>query len=68
MSILVLAEHDNKSVKKATLNTVAAARKLGVSRQHLHSLLARHALRGASAHAAEAEAIGSEQEEEPTRV
>ena len=29
MAILVLAEHDNKSVKKATLNTVAAAQKLG---------------------------------------
>jgi hypothetical protein len=26
---LVLAEHDNKTVKKATLNTVAAAQKLG---------------------------------------
>ena len=29
MAILVLAEHDNKSVKKATLNAVAAARKIG---------------------------------------
>ena len=29
MSILVLAEHDNKTVKKATLNAVAAAQKLG---------------------------------------
>jgi electron transfer flavoprotein alpha subunit len=29
MSVLVVAEHDNKSVKKATLNTVAAAQKLG---------------------------------------
>jgi len=29
MSVLVVAEHDNKSVKKATLNTIAAAQKLG---------------------------------------
>jgi electron transfer flavoprotein alpha subunit len=29
MTILILAEHDNKSVKKATLNAVAAAQKIG---------------------------------------
>jgi electron transfer flavoprotein alpha subunit len=29
MAILVVAEHDNKSVKKATLNAIAAAQKLG---------------------------------------
>jgi electron transfer flavoprotein alpha subunit len=29
MAILVLAEHDNKALKKATLNTVAAAQKIG---------------------------------------
>jgi electron transfer flavoprotein alpha subunit len=29
MAILVLAEHDNKSIKKATLNAVAAAQKIG---------------------------------------
>ena len=29
MSILVLAEHDNQSLKAATLNTVAAAQKIG---------------------------------------
>ncbi|MBK8063297.1 MAG: electron transfer flavoprotein subunit alpha/FixB family protein [Betaproteobacteria bacterium] len=29
MSILVIAEHDNKSLKVATLNTVAAAQKIG---------------------------------------
>jgi electron transfer flavoprotein alpha subunit len=29
MSILVLAEHDNKTIRKATLNAVAAAQKLG---------------------------------------
>jgi len=29
MAILVLAEHDNKAIKKATLNAVAAAQKIG---------------------------------------
>jgi electron transfer flavoprotein alpha subunit len=29
MSVLVLAEHDNKAIRKATLNAVAAAQKLG---------------------------------------
>jgi electron transfer flavoprotein alpha subunit len=29
MAVLVVAEHDNKTVRKATLNTVAAAQKLG---------------------------------------
>ena len=28
MPVLVLAEHDNKSLKAATLNTIAAATKL----------------------------------------
>ena len=39
MAVLVLAEHDNKSVKKATLNTVAAAQKLG---SEVHVLVAGH--------------------------
>jgi electron transfer flavoprotein alpha subunit len=39
MAVLVLAEHDNKSVKKSTLSTVAAARKLG---GELHVLVAGH--------------------------
>jgi electron transfer flavoprotein alpha subunit len=39
MAVLVLAEHDNKSVKKATLNTVAAAQKLG---SDIHVLVAGH--------------------------
>jgi electron transfer flavoprotein alpha subunit len=39
MSILVVAEHDNKTVKKATLNTVAAAQKLG---GEIHVLVAGH--------------------------
>ena len=29
MTILVFAEHDNKSIKKATLNAVTAAQKIG---------------------------------------
>ena len=39
MSILVVAEHDNKTVKKATLNTVAAAQKIG---GEIHVLVAGH--------------------------
>src|SRR6059058_4851461 len=29
MAVLVLAEHDNKTIRKATLNAVAAAKKIG---------------------------------------
>ena len=29
MAVLVLADHDGKSIRKATLNTVAAAQKIG---------------------------------------
>ena len=39
MAVLVVAEHDNKTVKKATLNTVAAAQKLGGD---IHVLVAGH--------------------------
>ena len=39
MAVLVVAEHDNKTVKKATLNTVAAAQKLG---SDIHVLVAGH--------------------------
>jgi len=50
MAILVLAEHDNASVKKATLSTVAAAQKIGGD---VHVLVAGHqageAARAASA-------------------
>jgi electron transfer flavoprotein alpha subunit len=38
MAVLVLAEHDNKAVKKATLNAVTAAQKLG----EVHVLVAGH--------------------------
>jgi electron transfer flavoprotein alpha subunit len=39
MAVLVIAEHDNKKVRKATLNTVAAAQKLG---SDIHVLVAGH--------------------------
>ena len=39
MAVLVVAEHDNKSVRKATLNAVAAAQKLG---SDIHVLIAGH--------------------------
>ena len=39
MAVLVLAEHDHKQIKKATLNTVAAAKKLG---SDIHVLVAGH--------------------------
>jgi len=39
VSVLVIAEHDNKTVKKATLNAVAAAQKIGGD---VHILVAGH--------------------------
>src|SRR5687768_17950144 len=39
MAILVVAEHDNKTVRKATLNAVAAAQKIGGD---IHVLVAGH--------------------------
>ncbi|HDR8952664.1 TPA: electron transfer flavoprotein subunit alpha/FixB family protein, partial [Burkholderia vietnamiensis] len=39
MTILVIAEHDNASIKAATLNTVAAAAKIGGD---IHVLVAGH--------------------------
>src|SRR6267143_1051813 len=39
MAVLVVAEHDNQSVRKATLNAVAAAQKL---RSDIHVLIAGH--------------------------
>ena len=39
MAVLVVAEHDNKAIRKATLNAVAAAQKLG---SDLHVLVAGH--------------------------
>jgi electron transfer flavoprotein alpha subunit len=39
MAVLVVAEHDNRSVRKATLNALAAAQKLG---SEIHVLVAGH--------------------------
>jgi electron transfer flavoprotein alpha subunit len=50
MSVLVLAEHDQQSVKKATLNTVAAAKKIGGD---IHVLVAGHNAGGAAKAAAQ---------------
>ena len=45
MSVLVLADHDNASLKPATLNAIAAAAKLGP----VHVLVAGHGCDGAAA-------------------
>ena len=50
MSVLVLAEHDHQSVRKATLNTVAAAKKIGGD---IHVLVAGHNAGGAAKAAAQ---------------
>ena len=50
MSVLVLAEHDQQSVRKATLNTIAAARKIG---GEVHVLVAGHNAGGAAKAAAQ---------------
>lgn len=49
MTILVIAEHDNTSIKAATLNTVAAAQQLGGD---IHVLVAGYEARGAAQAAA----------------
>ena len=50
MAVLVLAEHDHQSVRKATLSTVAAAKKLGGD---IHVLVAGHNAGGAAKAAAQ---------------
>ncbi len=54
MAILVLAEHDNKSLKKATLNTIAAAAKIGGD---IHVLVAGHQAGEAAKAAAAASSV-----------
>jgi electron transfer flavoprotein alpha subunit len=54
MPILVVAEHDNNKVKKATLNTVAAAQKLGAD---VHVLVAGHNAAAAAKDASQAAAV-----------
>jgi electron transfer flavoprotein alpha subunit len=45
MAVLVLAEHDSKALRKATLNTIAAAQKIGGD---IHVLVAGHDCAGAA--------------------
>ncbi len=54
MTILVIAEHDNKSLKSATLNTLGAAKKLGGD---IHVLVAGSGCDGAAQAAAKAEGV-----------
>ncbi len=55
MSILVIAEHDNAQLKGATLNTIAAASKLG---GEIHVLVAGHNAGAAADQAAKAAGVG----------
>jgi electron transfer flavoprotein alpha subunit len=54
MSVLVIAEHDNVSLKSATLHTIGAACKLG---DDVHVLVAGDAQNGAATAAASAEGV-----------
>ena len=51
MSVLVIAEHDNQSIKPATLNTIAAAQKIGGD---IHVLVSGKGCGVAAEHAAKA--------------
>jgi len=53
--VLVLAEHDNKSVRKATLNAIAAAKKIGGD---IHVLVAGHQSGDAAKAAAQIAGVG----------
>lgn len=54
MTILVYAEHDNASLKKATLNTIAAAKQMG---DDVHVLVAGSGAQAAADAAAKAEGV-----------
>jgi electron transfer flavoprotein alpha subunit len=54
MAILVFAEHNNESIKKATLNTVAAAQKIG---GEIHVLVAGHRCGNAAKAAAQVSGV-----------
>jgi len=56
MSILILAEHDNQSIKPATLNTIAAAQKIGGD---IHVLVTGAGCAGAAAAAAKAAGVAN---------
>ena len=54
MTILVIAEHDNASIKAATLNTVAAAAVIATFLDtEIHVLIAGHHVRNAAEQAVE---------------
>ncbi|MBV8657915.1 MAG: FAD-binding protein [Burkholderiales bacterium] len=55
MAILVIAEHDNAHLKASTLNTVAAATKIGGD---VHVLVAGHGAQGAATAAAKLAGVG----------
>ncbi|MEP6998796.1 MAG: FAD-binding protein [Betaproteobacteria bacterium] len=55
MSILVVAEHDHAALKSATLNTMAAAQKIGGD---VHLLVAGHNAAGAARAAAQVAGVG----------
>jgi len=54
MAILVYAEHDNASLKKATLNTIAAAKQIGGD---IHVLVAGTGVQAVADEAAKAEGV-----------
>jgi electron transfer flavoprotein alpha subunit len=54
MSVLILAEHDNQSIKPATLNAIAAAQKIGGD---IHVLVTGSGCAGAAAAAAKAAGV-----------
>jgi electron transfer flavoprotein alpha subunit len=54
MPVLIVAEHDNKSVKPAVLNTVTAAQQIGAD---IHVLVAGHECAGAARAASEIEGV-----------
>ncbi len=54
MAVLIVAEHDNKTIRKATLNAVAAAQKLG---SELHVLVAGHQAEAAAKAAAQVSGV-----------
>jgi electron transfer flavoprotein alpha subunit len=54
MAIMVYAEHDNASLKKATLNTIAAAKQMG---DDVHVLVAGSSAQAAADEAAKAEGV-----------
>ncbi|WP_175690821.1 electron transfer flavoprotein subunit alpha/FixB family protein [Burkholderia anthina] len=59
MTILVIAEHDNASIKAATLNTVAAAAEVGkFAGGDIHVLVAGHNAQGAADAAAKIAGVG----------